>query len=114
MAGGERGQRGGDGVHRAVLEAGVASAGRTVRPEFGAGPLQPCATRAEAGFRRRRALGEAARSRRTDFELRAGSATAVMAHDDAYQVSVNLRARAAAEPVGSLSGGCAPQAVQLS
>src|SRR5712671_4506825 len=109
MADGPGGTGGGDGIHRAVLEAGMAGAGKTVPPASGASPFQPRTEGAQAGFRGRRTAGAAAPGGGTDPKLRAGRATAVVAHHDTHQTAVDARPGAAAEPVGGLSGGVADQ-----
>src|ERR1039457_3670316 len=98
MAGPARGRRGGHGIDRAVLEAGVGSAGAVL--EAGApgarggtqdgryaapvpGQEQPRSAREKERFPRRRTDDQATGGGGTGFEFRAGSRTAAVANGDA-------------------------------
>src|ERR1035437_7842686 len=106
MAGPAGGRRSSHGIDRAVLEAGVGSAGAVLEAsasEAGGGqsdvrhaaPVpsqeQPRAARAKERFRRRRTDGQAVGSARTGLELRAGTGAATLANGDEAKAPVDAR-----------------------
>src|SRR6516165_1638101 len=110
-----------DGVDGAILETGVGSTGTVLEAgvrearrrkaevgnvTLGAGTVQSCTTGTQAGFRRRRTLGEADGGPGTDTELCARCRAAFVADGNAQEVPVEVRSGVAAEPsVGSSGRG---------
>src|SRR6266446_3540855 len=86
------------GIDRAILETDVGSATSC------AGAVQSRAARAQAGFPRCRATGEAASGTGADLELCAQCRTATVADGDAQKVPVDSRPGAITEPTGGSAG----------
>src|SRR5215469_715302 len=112
-------RRSGDGIHRAILEAGLGrvrtvvetnlrEAGRS-RPDVGkltsgASLVQSWSTRAQARLPRCRAFSEAAGIAGASLELRAGYRATPVADTHAHTVSTNAGKGASAESAGGTAG----------
>src|SRR5665811_107928 len=115
MAGRAGGRRSSHGIDRAVLEAGVGSAGAVLEAsasEAGGGQQdvrhaasvpsqeQPRAAWAKERFRRWRTDDQAAGGAGTGVELRAGSGTAALANGDEAEAPVDAGQGGFSEPTG--------------
>ena len=120
-----RGSR--DGIDRAVLAAGVGSAGAVLaaaapggrgrradvgHAASGAGAVESGPRRTEEGFPGCRTIGEAAGRPGADVEFCARRRAAALADRDAAQVSGDAQSRPAAEPAGSAARRSAHQALE--
>src|SRR5216683_4396306 len=119
MVAGAGGGRSGDGIHGAILEAGLGSPGTILagnlpeagrcRPDVGsatsgAGAIQSRAAGTQEGFPRCRTSGKATGSQRADPEFCARRRTATVAHGHTPKVPADTRQSAVAEPIGGTAG----------
>src|SRR5258708_37936623 len=123
-----RGRGSSHGIDGPILETSVGSAGKVLEADTrearrreaevrnaasGAGGVQSRTPGTQAGFRRRRTPGEAARGPGIDSELCARCRATFVADGNAQEIPVEVRSDTAAEPIGVSSGRSTYQVVQL-
>src|SRR5215472_8223964 len=117
-----------DGIHGAILEAGMGGARAVLEadlsesgrcrpdvgnPASGASLVESWSARAQERFSRRRTSGEAIGFPGADLELCARCRTAFVADTDAHQVSTDAGQSTAAESTGGTAGRSPYQVVQF-